>query len=124
MASVPAAVMPGDALNMYSLSPRIGHVLTFPDQDLSGSGITHAKIEGNRVVQAAKLATTLILWQFGWRPPKGILHIETGATFHDEVKRNTIWFDGDTQRNRFSGHVTIRRTDPQYAIPVVGIKAG
>lgn len=124
LAYVPAIIRKGNTLDLYSLSPNIGRVRAFPEQDLFGSDITHARIEGSRIDQARKLTTTLVLWQFHQRPPKEILRIDKGVIFEDHIHSDSAWFDGDVEKHRLKLHgtVIISRVEAKLTIPVMAIR--
>ncbi len=124
LAYIPAIIRTGDTLDIYSLSPNIGRVDAFPGQDLFGSDLTHARIEGDRFEQARKLTATLVFWQFHKRPPKEILRIDKGIIFEDHIRSDSAWFDGDVEKHRLKLHgtVIISRVEPKLAIPVMAIR--
>lgn len=90
-----------DTLNIYSVSPNIGSLKVFPKQDFHGSLLTHASIEdqsaANRII---KLLLTLTFWRLGWLPPQTILRTESAERFNLVLDGESLWIDGDTERNQ------------------------
>lgn len=117
-AYISAVVGSGEDFNMVSVSGNIGNVDAF-DQELFGSDVTHAWIEGGRRDQARKLAKTLTLWQRGQRPPETVLKLERKEIFNLNNHSQTIWIDGDTIKNPFRGDIFIKRAET--AIPIFAL---
>lgn len=114
-----AVIRSGERVDIYSVSSHIGYVNAFPEQELQGSDITHAWIDGNDLEQAAKLAITLVLWQAKMRPPETVLHTERRYIYNATTNAENVWIDGDTLPNPLHGEVTIKRSDS--AFPIVAL---
>lgn len=90
-----ASANPGkNFLNLYTITPRIGPVLAFPEQRLLNDELTHAWIRGGRIRQLR------------------------GSWFQDTTVGNYVWFDGDT---RYYSQQEVLITRASYGIPVVAI---
>lgn len=119
LATVPA-VFSDEPINMYSVSPYIGKVRAFPEQDFFGNSITHGQIRGEQ--KAPKLAMTLMFWQMGLADyvPDALFHRTQRERFTADIQSSDIWIDGDTSRNPYQGEVEIKRID--RGISVVGLR--
>lgn len=119
LATVPA-VIGDETINMYSVSPYIGRVRAFPEQDFFGDSVTHGQIGGAQ--KAQKLAMTLMLWQMGLADfvPDELFHRTQSERFTPDIQSADIWIDGDTSRNPYRGEVEIRRLD--RGIRMVGLR--
>lgn len=96
--SVAAAILYPDGnrelLNLYTITPRIGQVLAFPDQELLSNALTHAWIDGLCIKQLQSYCC------------------------RDETRGYSIWLDGDTIPYELQGAV-IKRAP--LGIPMVAI---
>lgn len=81
-------------LNLYTISPRIGQILAFPDQELLSDTLTHVWVGGRRIRQLQRFC------------------------FKDRMAGNCIWIDGDTTPYS-QQEVLITRAS--YGIPMVAI---
>lgn len=118
-----ASLSDGRKIDIYSIVPRIGRVLAFPEQQFD-TGISHGWIEdGER--GSRKLVGTLNSWRnIEGKGLNGSLpefvKIEKGESFSVLTPR-TIWKDGDTV-SIVPGYFRIGRTD--FSVPVVSLKIG
>ncbi len=88
-ATVPA-VFSEEMINMYSVSPYIGKVRSFPQQDFLGNSVTHGQIGGK--LKAQKLAMTLMLWQMGLAAyaPDALFHRTQSERFSPHIQSGDI----------------------------------
>lgn len=115
--SMAAAILYPDGnrelLNLYTITPRIGQVLAFPDQELLNNNVTHAWVEGIR-----GFVRTLSYWQRGKPAPNGAMRQFQSFGFADNAIGSSIWLDGDKIPYDLQGAL-IKRAP--YGIPVVAI---
>lgn len=103
-----------DILNLYTITPTIGQIPAFPEQNLLDGNLTHARVVGVR-----SLVTTLLYWQMGKAAPDKIMPQLSGSSFAVPPTGNYIWLDGDTVPYVFQEGTLIRRAS--YGIPMVAI---
>lgn len=116
-----SAAIPGNRLDMYSISSHIGGFKAFDGINPWGKEIVHAVVEGGYFKQGFRLAGTFIFWQFNWTPPEFILHQKRDTVFHDISGEIFQWVDGDTKINPLRGEVEIKRAEmPIYLAGLAG----
>lgn len=116
-----ASLSDGRKIDIYSIVPRIGRVLAFPEQQLD-TGISHGWIEDGKG-GSRRMVGTLNSWRnIEGKGPNGPLpefvKIEKGESFSVLTPR-TIWKDGDTV-SIIPGYFRIGRAN--FSVPVVALK--